>query len=129
MGPHLNELTREIIGSAIEVHRKPGPGLLESAYRICVCRELFLRNIPFTTEIKYPIEYKGIELRWGYKPDIVVADKVVLECKTVAALIPVHDAELLTYLRLGGWQVGLLINFNVTLLKDGIHRKVLGFEE
>lgn len=129
MQPHLNELTREIIGAAIEVHKTLGPGLLESAYRECVCQELFLKGINFISERKFPIEYKGLKLPRGYKPDIVVENRVVIECKTVTALAPVHDAQLLTYLRLGGWRVGLLINFNVVVLKNGIHRRILGYDE
>jgi GxxExxY protein len=129
MKPHLNKLTHEIIGSAIEVHRTLGPGLLESSYRLCLCRELFLRDISFITDRKFPLEYKGFKLEHGYKPDIVVANSVVVECKTVTELAPVHDAQLLTYLKLGGWTVGLLINFNVAVLKHGIHRRVLAYEE
>lgn len=90
MKPHLNELTHEIIGAAIEVHRTLGPGLLESACRECICRELFLRGVNFISERKFPIEYKGMKLPHGYKPDIVVENRVVIECKTVTALAPVH---------------------------------------
>ena len=128
MDPHLNELTHEIIGSAIEVHRVLGPGLLESSYRQCLCRELFLRGLSFVQERKFPLEYKGVHLDAGYRPDIVVANLVVVECKTVNAFAPVHEAQLLSYLKLGGWRIGLLINFNVVLLKDGIRRRILGFE-
>jgi GxxExxY protein len=129
MKPHLNELTGEIIGAAIEVHKTLGPGLLESAYRRCVCRELLLRGLSFISERKFPINYKGMKLREGYRPDIVVENRVVIECKTVTALAPVHDAQLLTYLRLGGWRAGLLINFNVVVLKQGIHRKIMGYDD
>ena len=125
MNPHINELTYEIIGSAIEVHRTLGPGLLESSYRECLCRELSLRNIEFQRERGLPVHYKGIQLECGYRLDVLVADVVVVEIKAVEALAPIHDAQLLTYLRLGGWRVGLLINFNVVVLKDGIHRRVL----
>ena len=125
MIPHVNELTYEIIGSAIEVHRALGPGLLESAYQACLCRELLLRGIDFQTELPLPVEYKGVRLDCGYRIDILVAGLVVVELKTVEALAPVHDAQLLTYLRLGGWRVGLLINFNVAILKHGIHRRIL----
>ena len=124
----INQITQETIGAAIEVHRKLGPGLLESAYRKCLCQELTLRGIPFQTELKLPLEYKGIHLEAGYRLDILVAGLVVVEVKAVAALAPIHEAQLLTYLRLGGWRVGLLINFNNVLLKDGIRRKVLNFE-
>jgi len=129
MKPHLNELTREIIGGAIEVHRAFGPGLLESAYHRALCHELFLRGLTFISNRMFSVEYKGMILEPGYKPDIVVENDVVVECKTVTVLAPVHDAQLLTYLRLGGWTIGLLINFNVVVLKDGIHRRVLGFKE
>jgi GxxExxY protein len=128
MSPHINELTREIIGSAIEVHKALGPGLLESAYRLCLCRELFLRGISYWDERRLPLEYKGIKIAYGYRVDIIVANLVVVECKTVTALAPVHDAQLLTYLRLGGWRVGLLIYFNVAVLKDGIRRRIVGFD-
>ena len=125
MNPHLNELTYETIGAAIEVHRTLGPGLLESSYRECLCRELSLRGIGFRREYGLPLQYKGIQLDCGYRIDILIADLVVVEIKSVEVLAPIHDAQLLTYLRLGGWKVGLLINFNVMVLKDGIHRRVL----
>lgn len=124
-----NEITHAIIGAAIEVHRQLGPGLLESAYLECLSRELILRGIPFEREKPLPLEYKGVHLECGYRLDLVVADRVVVEIKSVEALAPVHDAQLLTYLRLGGWRVGLLVNFNVAILKNGIHRKILGYEE
>jgi len=123
-----NELTYEIIGGAIEVHKKLGPGLLESAYRKCLCRELLLRGVPFKREEPLPLEYKGIRLECGYRVDILVGGIVVVETKSVEALAPIHDAQLLTYLRLGGWRVGLLINFNVVVLKNGIHRRIIGFD-
>jgi len=125
MNPHLNDLTYETIGAAIEVHRALGPGLLESAYRMCLCRELSLRGINFQKELPLPVEYKGVRLDCGYRVDVLVAELVVVEIKTVEALSPVHDAQLLTYLRLGGWKVGLLVNFNVAVLRDGIHRRIL----
>jgi GxxExxY protein len=125
----LNKITSAVIGAAIEVHRRLGPGLLESSYRECLCRELLLRSIPFEKEKPLPIEYKGIHLGCGYRMDLLVAGSVVVECKSVEALAPIHDAQLLTYLRIGGWRVGLLINFNVAVLKNGIHRKILGFED
>ena len=125
MNPHINELTYEIIGAAIEVHRTLGPGLLESSYRECLCRELSLRGIQFKREWGLPMRYKGIQLDCGYRLDVLVADLVVVEIKAVEALAPIHDAQLLTYLRLGGWRVGVLINFNVVVLKDGIRRRIL----
>src|SRR5215204_1929323 len=125
MYPHHNELTYETIGAAIEVHRTLGPGLLESSYHECLCRELLLRGIDFKREYGLPLRYKGIQLNCGYRLDILVADLVVVEIKAVEGLTPVHEAQLLTYLRLGGWKVGLLINFNVVVLKNGIYRRVL----
>ena len=128
MYSHLNELTHEVIGAAIEVHRKLGPGLLESAYRRCLCHELTLRNIQIKYEDPLPLQYKGLRLKRGYRVDIIVEGLIAVEVKSVAALAPIHDAQLLTYLRLGGWRLGLLINFNVEVLKNGIHRKVLGYD-
>ena len=125
MNPHVNELTYKTIGAAIEVHRVLGPGLLESTYRECLCRELALRGVSFRRECGLPLDYKGIRLDCGYRLDVLVADLVVVEIKAVEQLAPVHDAQLLTYLRIGGWRIGLLINFNVVTLKDGIHRRVL----
>ena len=125
MNPHLNELTHEIVGAAIEVHRWLGPGLLESSYRECLCHELALRRVKFRRECKLPLVYKGIQLDCGYRVDVLVEELVPVELKTVQVLMPVHEAQLLTYLRLGGWKVGLLINFNVSVLKDGVCRRVL----
>lgn len=129
MFTHVNVLTREIIGAAIEVHRHLGPGLLESAYLKCLTRELCLKQIPFKRELPLPLDYKGVRLGCSYRLDLLVADAVVVEIKSVEGLTPIHDAQLLTYLKLGGWKVGLLINFNVVVLKTGIHRKVLGLKE
>ena len=125
MSPHLNELTHEIVGAAIEVHRHLGPGLLESSYQECLCHELWLRGIGFRKEYQLPLNYKGIKVDCGYRVDILVEEVVPVELKAVQALMPVHEAQLLTYLRLGGWKVGLLINFNVPVLKQGIRRRVL----
>ncbi len=119
------ELTDRIIASAIEVHRNLGPGLLESAYEECLCHELTLREIPFERQKNLPLEYKGLKLDCGYRIDIVVDDKVVLELKCVDQILPVHEAQLLTYLKLTGMKVGLILNFKVELLKDGIKRFVL----
>jgi len=126
---HVNEITEAIIGASIEVHRALGPGLLESAYVQCLCYELRLRQIPFALEVSLPVVYKGLKLDCGYRVDLVVADSVVVEIKAVERLAPVHEAQLLTYLRLGGWKAALLINFNVPLLRDGIVRRVLGFDD
>jgi len=125
----VNQITGAIIGAAIEVHRALGPGLLESAYEECLCRELSLRQVPFERQRSLSVEYKGLDLDCGYRLDLLVDDRVVVEIKAVERLLPIHDAQLLTYLRLGGWKVGLLINFNVPVLKRGIRRRVLGLEE
>ena len=129
MDTHLNQLTRAIIGAAIEVHRALGPGLLESAYQGCLCQELDVRGVRFERERPLPVEYKGVRLECGYRLDLLVANAVVVEVKSVDALAPIHESQLLTYLRLGGWRLGLLINFNVEMLKQGIRRKVLNFDE
>ena len=120
-----NEITDQIIGAAIEVHRVVGPGLLESAYEDCLCHELKLRAIAFERQRPLPVEYKEIRLDCGYRLDLLVENTVVVEIKAVSTIEPIHEAQLLTYLRLGGWQVGLLINFNVPVLKNGIRRRVL----
>ena len=117
------ELTRQIIGAAIEVHRVLGPGLLEPAYQSCLPREFALRNIPFQKELKLPIEYKGVRVEPGYRIDFIVADKVVIKTKATEKILPVHEAQLLTYLKLTGLPVGLLINFHELLLKNGILRR------
>ena len=122
---HHQELTREIIGAAIEVHRALGPGLLESAYQACLAREMTLRELPFEKEKPLPVKYKGDLLDCGYRLDFLVAGKVVLELKAVDKVHPIHEAQLLTYLKLTGCKVGLLINFNVPVLKKGITRRVL----
>ena len=120
------ELTEKIIGAAIEVHRAPGPGLLESAYEECLCREFNLRGLTFQRQVQLPVEYKGVKLDCGYRLDLIVQDDVVLELKCVEHTLPVHVAQLLTYLKLTGKHVGIIINFNVaTLVRGGIVRKVL----
>ncbi len=123
MALKLEELTKEIIGAAIEVHKALGPGLLESAYEECLCHELRLRELAFESQPSLPVAYKSVKLDCGYRVDIVVEGKVVIKC--VNELLPVHDAQLLTYMRLGGSEVGLLINFHVAVLKEGLRRKVL----
>jgi GxxExxY protein len=125
----INDITGDIIGAAIEVHRALGPGLLESAYEECLCHELTVRHVPFDRQRALPVEYKGLRLDCGYRLDLLVADSVVVEIKAVEKLLPIHDAQLLTYLKLGGWKAGLLLNFNVPVLKRGIRRLVLGLEE
>lgn len=119
------ELTDKIIGAAIEVHKILGPGLLESSYQMCLERESELRNMPFEHKVKLPVNYKGIELDAGYEIDLIYDKRVIVELKAVERVIPVHEAQLLTYMRLTGIRVGLLINVNVPVLKDGIYRRVL----
>ena len=122
----LNEITNAIIGAAIEVHKKLGPGLLESAYQECLAREFVLRNINFEKEKPLPVEYKGVRLECGYRLDFLVEGCVVVEIKSIEAIAPIHEAQLLTYLSLGGWKLGLLLNFNVNKLTEGgIRRKIL----
>ena len=120
------ELTEKVIGAAIEVHRALGPGLLESAYEECLCRELDLRGLAFQRQLPLPVECKGVKLDCGYRLDLIVEEAVVLELKCVERILPVHEAQLLTYLKLTGKHVGMIINFNVAaLVKGGIVRKVL----
>ncbi|HNQ56635.1 MAG: GxxExxY protein [Rhodocyclaceae bacterium] len=115
-------LTEQIIGAAIEVHRALGPGLLESAYQECLCVELGLRGMCFRSQVELPVFYKERRADTGYRLDLVVEDSVVVEIKAVERLLPLHEAQLLTYLRLSGTRTGLLLNFNVPVLKDGIRR-------
>lgn len=121
-----NWLSNQIIGAAIEVHKVLGPGLLESAYQTCHRRELELRDIDLQTEVSLPVVYKGEKLDCGYRMDEVVGGLVVVELKSVERLEPIHEAQLLTYLKLSGLWLGLLINFNVPILKQGIKRLVHG---
>ncbi len=119
-----HQLTHEIIGAAIEVHRLLGPGLLESAYEECLCHELTLRKLGVQRQVPVPVVYKEVKLECGYRLDLVVERKVILELNSIEAFSPVHEAIMLTYLRLSGYRIGLLINFNVTIPKDGIRRFV-----
>jgi GxxExxY protein len=123
--PEPDPLTGKVIGAAIEVHRGLGPGLLESAYEECLCHELKLAGLGFTRQVPLPVVYKGVRLDCGYRLDVVVDGRVVVELKTVERLLPIHQAQLLTYLRLAGIHTGLLINFNVPVLRDGIKRMVV----
>ncbi len=118
-------LTDKVIGLAIEVHRELGPGLLESAYEECLCFELEKDNLPFRRQVPLQVIYKGVHLECGYRLDIVVEEKLILELKTTEKLQRIHEAQLLTYLRISGIKTGLLMNFNVAVLKDGIRRMVL----
>jgi len=121
-----NKITSEIIGAAIEVHKVLGPGLLESAYEECLCHELGIRGVAFKRQVPLPMEYKGIKLDCGYRLDLVVEDRVIVELKSVNKIDPIHKAQLLTYLRLKRARLGLIINFNVAVLKDGVRRIVNG---
>ena len=120
-----NELTHEIIGGAIAVHKNLGPGLLESTYEECLCHELSQHGIPFERQKPVPVVYKGVKLDCGYRLDLLVAGRVILELKSVEALAPIHDSIMITYLKLSGHRIGLLMNFNVQTLKEGIKRLVV----
>jgi GxxExxY protein len=126
---NLNELTDAIIGAAIEVHRALGPGLLESTYEMCLCWELSIRGLRFERQVPIPVEYKGVKLDCGYRADLVVENAILVELKAIDSLLSIHEAQLLSYLKLSGLKIGLLINFNVELLKHGIRRRVLGLSE
>ena len=118
----INELSGQVIGAAIEVHKALGPGLLESTYEECLCHELSLMKVPFERQKQIPVVYKDVQLDCGYRIDVLVAGRLILELKACDRLEPIHDAQLLTYLKLTGIKHGLLINFNSVLLKDGIKR-------
>ena len=115
-------LSEQVIGLAIEVHRFLGPGLLESVYEACLCHELHINKIPFNRQVSVPVVYKGVKLDCGYRLDLVVRDALVVELKTLERILPVHQAQLLTYLKLSGFQNGLILNFHVPVLKNGIKR-------
>ncbi len=125
----INQLSSKIIGSAIEIHKALGPGLLESAYQKCLCHELRLREISFADEKPLPLVYKGEKLDCGYRLDIVVENAVIVELKSCEKLEPIHKAQLLTYLKLSDLKLGLLLNFNVPVMRDGIVRIVNNLEE
>ena len=120
----MNAITGEIIGAAIEIHKILGPGLLESAYEECLSHELGLRGIAFERQVLLPIEYKGIKLDCGYRLDLLVENHIIVELKTVNGIDPIHEAQLLTYLRLKHERLGLIINFYVPVLKNGVKRIV-----
>ena len=122
----LNELSRDIVDSAYKVHRQLGPGLLESTYRLCMVRELTLRGHKVHQEVELPIEYEGVKLESGYRIDLVVDDRVIVELKAIESVLPIHRAQLLSYLKHSERRLGLLINFNSVLIKDGITRIVNG---
>ena len=121
---HDNGLTQRVIGCAIEVHRTLGPGLLESVYEVCLCRELVLAGIPFVRQQKIPVLYKGESVDCDLRIDVIVNQSLALEIKSVHQILPVHEAQLLTYLRVSGLPLGLLLNFNEATMKDGIRRRV-----
>ena len=121
----INDLTRQAIGAAIEVHKVLGPGLLESVYEECLCHEFGLRGIHYKRQQTIPIEYKGVQLDCGYRIDLLVENLVILELKSVDSLEPIHEAQVLTYLKLTSLKVGLLINFNLPVLREGIKRLMI----
>jgi len=121
----FDELSKRVIGCAIEVHRELGPGLLESTYEQCLAHELKLNSIEFRLQHPQPVEYKGIRLDCGYRVDVLVEDMLIVELKSVDQIKGIHEAQLLTYMKLANLKTGLLINFNVRLLKSGIKRFVL----
>jgi GxxExxY protein len=121
----INQITERIIGAAIEVYKHLGPGLLESAYQNCLAREMTIRSIVFEKEQALPLKYKGVLVDCGYRLDFLVEQAVIVEEKSVESLHPIYEAQLMTYLKLTGCKVGLLINFNVPLLKHGIKRMIL----
>lgn len=124
--PRENDvLTEQIIGFAIEVHRQLGPGLLESAYEECLCYELKEHGIRFRRQVPLPVIYKGARLDCGYRLDVLIQDEVIIELKTVERLMPIHEAQMLTYLKLSGIRTGLPLNFNCSVLKDELRRIML----
>jgi GxxExxY protein len=125
----VNEITQKIIGAAIEVHRRLGPGLLESAYEACLAYELLQHGLTFERQKPLPVVYKSVRVDCGYRIDFVVEGKIVIELKAVDAILPIHIAQLLSYLRLSEMKLGLLLNFNVRTLKEGIKRVVNNFDE
>jgi GxxExxY protein len=120
-----NQITHEIIGAAIEVHKHLGPGLLESAYEECLAHELQLRKLRVERQKPVPVVYKETKLECGYRLDLLVEGKIVVELKSIEGLGPIHEAIMMTYLRMSGHKLGLLINFNVNVLKDGVRRFIL----
>lgn len=122
---NLNKITEKVIGCTIEVHKHLGPGLLESAYQQCLKYEFGLNNIKFYSEVQIPINYKGMLMDCAFRADFIVEEEIIVELKAIECVLPVHEAQLLTYLKLTGKKVGLLINFNTDLLKNGIKRFIL----
>jgi GxxExxY protein len=128
IGPRINHITHEIIAAAMKVHSVLGPGLLESAYQACLLHELRKHNLMVSSQVGLPVVYEGEKIDLGYRIDLIVESVVIVEIKCVEAINPVHKAQLLSYMRLSGKQVGLLINFHVEHLKDGIKRMVDGYD-
>jgi GxxExxY protein len=126
---NINEISGEIIGAAIEVHKNIGPGLLESAYEACLCHELMLRKLTFKAQIPIPVIYKQERLECGYRLDLLVEDLVIVELKACGRIEPIHKAQLMTYLKLMDKQLGLIMNFKVPLMRDGIQRVVNNLKE
>lgn len=122
-----NEITKSIIGCAMEVHKHLGPGLLESTYEICLAYELEQKGLKFVQQQSLPVVYKNVKLNAGYRIDLIVENKVIVELKSVETLAPIHTAQVLTYLKLKDLKLGLLINFNSVLLKDGVKRVINGY--
>ncbi len=120
----INDITYQIVGAAIEVHRVLGPGLLESAYEACMAYEFVTRGIPFVREVGLPVVYKGVCVDCGFRVDFIVDEKVIVEIKAVEAITPVHEAQVNTYLRLSGCKIGLLLNFNTRRMTDGVKRLI-----
>jgi GxxExxY protein len=121
----LNALSNRVIGLAIDVHRAIGPGLLESVYQECMCMELADAGIPFQSQATVPVQCKGRSIPLGFRSDIIVADAIILEIKAVAAIVPAHEAQMLTYLRMSGIRLGFLMNFHAPKLKDGLKRFIV----
>jgi GxxExxY protein len=124
---NINQITEKIIGCAIEVHKTLGPGLLESAYEECLCYELKLANLTYERQVALPVIYKGVKLDCGYRMDLIVENLVIVEIKAIEKLLPIHEAQLLSYLKLDNKRVGLLLNFHVSILKSGLKRIVNNF--
>jgi len=120
----FDELSHRVIGCALEAHKNPGPGLLESTYEQCLAHELATAGIPFELQCPLPVQYKGVRLDCGYRADILIARTIILELKCVEQLLPIHEAQIPTYMKPGGFSIGLLINFNVQMLKNGLRRFV-----
>lgn len=121
----VDDHTHEIIGLAMQVHSRLGPGLLESAYERCLCHEFQQHEIPYAKQVDLPISYDDLRIECGYRADIIVYDLVIVEIKAVDRILPVHEAQLLTYLRVSRYRIGLLLNFNTVSLKDGIRRRIV----